>query len=98
MLKCDYELVEKDLIESIGWKNVTPVYITKLNRYSDARLYSSIGEFEVLRTELLSKLMEYTNKGRNFKPVSNWLLKTHEEVLFILDEIRNELLSRKPKW
>ena len=98
MMKCDYVAVEKDLIESINWEGVTPIHVLKLNAYSSTKLAEAANEFEVLKSELLSKLIEYGNKGRNFNQVSAWILEKYEDVLFILDEIRKERLSRQPKW
>lgn len=98
MLKYDFISIEKDVVESIDWKSVSefPVHVFRLSEYSDNRLDEINCAFEAIESQIYNKMREHREKGITM--FTAYLQDRHADVLFILDEVRKERLSRLPKW
>ena len=91
-MKYTYEMIERDVVETIDWKSVSevPVHVFRLSEYSDSRLN------EAIESQIYNKMREHREKGITM--FTAYLQDRHADVLFILDEVRKERLSRLPKW
>ena len=97
-MKYTYEMIERDVVETIDWKSVSevPVHVFRLSEYSDSRLNEVNRAFEAIEPQIYNKMREHREKGITM--FTAYLEDRHADVLFILDEVRKERLSRLPKW
>lgn len=97
-MKYTYEMIERDVVETIDWKSVSevPVHVFRLSEYSDSRLNEVNRAFEAIESQIYNKMREHREKGITM--FTAYLQDRHADVLFILDEVRKERLSRLPKW